>query len=145
MSPSVPGCLRCHPFTGLTKPWSSFGDVSSIKVSRSENGNSCVRQVLYSPELGKKSICSLIVLVPYLSFLQELVFSLGNSVRSSYERMCVCVCVCAHAHAHACVCACVHLCVCVYGASDYCRISPAFTASLCACVAMLSASTHLEV
>ena len=119
--PSVPGCLRCHPLTGLTKPWSSFGDASSIKVSRSENGNSCVRQVFcecvfwgdtHSPELGKKSICSLIVLVPYLSFLQELVFSLGNSVRSSYERMCVCVCVCVCARA-----LCI-LCVCVYGASD---------------------------
>ena len=73
-----------------------------------------MRQVLYSPELGKKSICSLIVLVPYLSFLQELVFSLGNSVRSSYERMCVCVCVCALTRMHMPVCVPVCIFVCVY-------------------------------
>ena len=56
-------------------------------------------------------IHSLIVSVPYLSFLQELAFSLGNSVRHSYDRVCVCVCVCVCVRAHMPVC--IFVCVCM--------------------------------
>lgn len=46
------------------------------------------------PELGKSMILSLIVLVPYLSFLRESAFSLGNSVSHSCEGVCIRVFVC---------------------------------------------------
>ena len=66
LSPSEPQCSRVFkmpPIHWINYAWSSFGDASPIKVSRSENGNSCVRQVLcecvfwgdtHSPELEKK-------------------------------------------------------------------------------------------
>lgn len=142
MSPGVPGSLRCSSCSELNIPgwisedshaWINFGAASPIKVSKRENGNSrvsvclggqaCVSVCFGGAILGQSMILSLIVLVPYLSFLQELAFSLGNSVRHSCIPVKVCVC------------------VCVCRASDLWR---SFTACVCACVAMLSPGTHLR-
>lgn len=59
------------------RAWINFGDASTIRVSKHEKVNSYVKQILcehmfWETKLGKCSLLSLIVLVTYFSFLQEL-------------------------------------------------------------------------
>jgi len=123
LSPSEPQCARVFkmpPIHWINYAWSSFGDACPIKVSRSENGNSCVRQVLcecvfrgdtHSPELEKK-YDSFPDCVGSLPALPPRVGILTAELCETFLGKGVCVCVCAHA----CVCVpvCIFVCVCVW-------------------------------
>lgn len=142
LRPWEPQCARV--FRTLSRPgldvpgwvlegyraWICFGDASPIRVSKHENGHSCVRQVscecvFWGGQVGKMYY-SFPDCVGPLTFLPPRIGTVfGDSVRHSCEGVCV--------HVHTRVQP--RVCVCVCRAFDEWRISSAFTAP-CVCASM---------